>query len=74
MKKQKLSLEELKVQSFVTELGGNTDALGGSTPLASVVVVVTIFLCSPKPLNETADTCGLDPVEDKPGGVGGVPN
>jgi len=60
MKKQKLTLEELKVQSFVTELGGNADALGGSTPLASIIVV-SIFLTFPEEVNQTADTCGMPP-------------
>jgi len=60
MKKQKLSLEELKLQSFVTEIDGNADALGGSTPLASIIVV-SIFLTFPEEVNRSADTCGITP-------------
>jgi len=65
MKKQKLSLEELKVQSFVTEIGGDENALGGSTPVISIVAV-TLLLCFPEEANVSADSCGLPPADDKP--------
>ena len=61
MKKQKLSLEELKVQSFVTEIGGDENALGGSTPLASAIAISFILI-----FPEEAGSGDVRPIEEKP--------
>jgi len=67
MKKQKLTLEELKVKSFVTELGGDEQALGGSTPLLISIVVVSAIGCFP-PEAGSGDVRPIEqvPIEQKP--------
>ena len=64
MKKQKLTLEELKVKSFVTEIGGDENALGGSTPLISLVTV-TVLLCFPEEAG-SGELQPAKPVEQNP--------
>jgi len=42
MKKQKLSLEKLKVESFVTDLSGKEATIGGAYSLVSTIISLTI--------------------------------
>ena len=43
MKKQKLSLQELKVESFVTNIENREDVNGGATPIISISVIISML-------------------------------
>jgi len=65
MKKQKLTLEELQVHSFITQLNDGSKEKGGTSPLVTITVVisvVTALTCA----SEETQAPGFDPPPSSP--------
>jgi len=73
MKKEKLSLKELQVKSFVTDLSGKAATVGGAYITGTTIITVTVISSSVCPDASTGCTkedgsCPnpLDPIDVKP--------
>jgi len=73
MKKQKLTLEELKIKSFVTNIRSEKRTVnGGGTPFILISISVTLIVTPPDALSSREGPTGaMNPDPTEGGGTGG---